>query len=371
MQTGEQEVSGVQEDAGREVEEVTAPETARESVQKALQELSADTEVSEKSEIVEHEDESPSKTPEIKPEEKDDVPSPEDFAPARFNQEEKARFEKLPKEAKATIHRMVRDHEAAFTRKNQEISQREKELAGITESIMPHVANWQQAGFTPSQVINQLVGTHQKLTNTETKIPTLKWLLQNCGVTPEQLLEQEASSNNGLPDISQHPQVRALQEQLLGLQNQLQPVQSAYQQQAERVIQETGASIAQEVEKLRNERDSSGKLKWPKLHDPNFLDSVKPLVSEKIRTGLAQSYPEAFMKAYVDMDGIPQWSSNPVGATGLQQNQFKQKAQQAAVSVRGRSAPATVSDTVDPPPEALKNPRATAAWVMANLHRGR
>lgn len=301
--------------------------------------------------------------------------------PARYSVEAKEDFNRLPKGQKRFINQMVKEHEASFTRGQQQLMAREREIADIDSVIRPFVADWAEQGYSRSQAIAELVGTHEKLRSPDkkTRLEKLAWLCDNCDVGIEELYAHKhgksaATTNGQHADIEEHPTVKALRNEISSMRNEIAPIRSSYQQTVAHHEQQVVGQATAEMMAVKDERDPSGRYRYPDLHDDSFLDRVKPIVSGLIGTVPNISWSDALKRAYVAAGGRVVGNSNSpqtIFPTPNQSNS-QNRALSAAVSLRGKSGPSTsVSDELTPPPEALKNPRASVEWAFRNAGRGR
>jgi len=306
---------------------------------------------------------------------------PELQPPHRLDVEEKELYNTLPKGMKRAFNRALKNLESRVTRKEQEYSTRIQDFNDIENVVRPFVADWAEAGFSRSQAIAELIGTHEKLKSSDKKVrmDKLAWLCENCKVGVDELYShingQKPDAEGGnVVDISNHPKFRELEEKYSALMNDFRPIQSNYHQSLEQSQAKLVQDITAEMEAVRHEKDpASGKYLYPELHDENFLQSVKPLVSGLVGTVRGITYGEALKRAYYSITGKSPRSSAQPYQTNLpvaQSNSPNNRALSAAVSVRGKSGPTSVStNDLDIPPEALKSPRASAEWALQQLRR--
>lgn len=286
---------------------------------------------------------------------------PETVPPARFSAQEKEFFARLPKGIKKGLNRMVREHEGQMTRALQEYSNGVQQVRGIMEAVQPYAAQWGERGFTVPSAIAALAAANQKLSNPETAVSEWLKLGKDIGIDTSAFEGQEAQ-NGHVPDISQHPQFQALQQEL----NQVKSLTGSWQQQQ---FQATVSDIVSELEAVRDEVDGSGHYRYPKLHDPAFLETVKPLVLALRGTVPNMTYGEAMKRAYYSIEGQAGTSSQLTQPSLPASPQTQQRALNAAVSVRGRVAqPNTNAMAV---PENVPNSvRDTVRMAYEQLARG-
>lgn len=290
-------------------------------------------------------------------------------APNRLRAEEKEAFHAMPEPLKRAVHSMFKAHEAEFTQAMQRAVARERESQHVTEAVRPYLLahpELTEAGFTESRLVGALVAAHQRLTDPKTQRQALAELAQQQGLDSNIVQAILGGQQGAAADISSHPEIAALRDRVARAESYQQQVQ---QQQFNGAV----SGIVSEMEAVRNEMDASGRYLYPELHDAAFLEGCKPLVSALVRALPGISYGDAFKRAYFTLKG--QFGNSPQGiqtrlpATNNQQ----ERAQQAAVSVRGRSAPSNgnTSSWVDEiPVEDLGDPRRTTMLALENLRRG-
>lgn len=347
-------------------------ESVRESVLKAIQENSADSPDDGDQSVQpekQHNTKQAEQVEKVKDVSEDDL-DPDLSPPARLDAKAKQVFNNLPKTLKRAFSKSIRDLEAVTTRGQQEISPLKAKYSRIDELLQPHRAEWAQVGLTDDQAIAELIGTHERLKNPATKEATARWLIGNIGMSH---LLRDAEEAAAPSSVANDPYVRQLEQQLSVLQRQVAPVLDIHQQSISQVEAREVQTASQEVHEVQNEKDASGRYRYPRLHDPTFVEQVKPLVVEAVRNVPSLGYGNALRKVY-EMFEAPIGTSPAQSRTGLpaQPQQFTNNRSSAAgASVRGRSAlpVGTPNGNIDIPPEARGSARDTVAWVIAN--RGR
>lgn len=389
MQDGRESVSGVQEstvDASTEstteasesvsesaetevsqTEEEEPNESARETVARILKESEDSTE-GEK----ENGSEKPTSSRALQAKSVKKVQKGENFVippPNRLTVEQKEIFHQLPDNLKRATHKMFQDQEAQYTKAVQLASKQAKEAGHVIEAVRPYLLahpELGEQGFTESRLVGALVAAHQRLTDPKTAKATWLELGENVGVdrdTLDKLSKAINGGQNGQIDISNHPQFISLQEKLNKLTS---TVDGAEKQKFDASVQR----IVSEMEAVREERDSFGKYVYPKLHDEAFLARAKPLVSALVAALPGLDYGEALRRAYRTLEGQA-GNSTQVNQARLPEREQLERAQRAAVSVRGRSAPSGTPGTVtEIPQEALGNARDSVRWALDQLRRG-
>lgn len=294
----------------------------------------------------------------------------EDFTPpARLSDSERGLFNRLPKKLKPAVARMFKEHQAHFTRTQQEASkvikayqQAEANSRHALEAVRPYYVSHPelaQRGITEGSFISMLVAAHQKLSDPKTArseyIELGKSLGFNVGIDGE---------NGGAQvqdfDIDKHPK-------FVALQNQLSQVISTQQQWA---TQSQAAPIVAELTAIQQEIDPrTNNYAYPELQDQWFINSVKPLVSETVRNNPGVSYGEALKRVIWSKRQQYGFSSGSNQARLPVNNNQNNRAVSAAVSVRGRS---TSNGRSAPDVEITKgeSPEQSAWAALEDIRRG-
>jgi hypothetical protein len=339
-------------------------ETARETVERVLreskeQDAGAEAETEDEPQAQEQPDVEPAAEPKLS---KDYEP------PARFNAHEKESFNKAPKKVKEAIHRMVSDHERRFMQVKGEVTAAQAEARHIVEAVRPYLLahpELTEQGYTESKIVSGLIASHQKLTNPETAVE--KWLDigAQIGIGQETLLALREQSGASNPAPAANPEFQALQTQV----NTLTSEREQWQQQQNAAAVN---SITAELSVVRDEMDPvTGQYLRPELHQDAFIDQAKPLVSALIGSVPGMSYGDALKSAYQTLTGRSvNGNANQAPQPRHPNNQTPSRANTAAVSVRGRSAPMTQGQDVELPQEALGSARESVAWALQQLRRG-
>ena len=291
-------------------------------------------------------------------------------APQRLNAVEREAFASADPALQKAIGRMFADHEKQFTKTQQEYSRAAADARGYMEAVQPYLQAFGQAGFSGPAGMAQLCAAQARLTNQQTSVQAFSELGRDLyGQNLQAVLQHILGGGAGQAqqqsaDISQHPQFRAVQAEQSTLRSHIE------QQHLQQAVQ----PIVSEMENARYEKDAAGNFLFPELHDDEFLEATKPLVSAYVGTIPGMTYGQALKRAWSDLSG----KSAPAITNGQNQAGYQsptpqqQRGVNAAVSVRGKIAPLATSGSGSddgPPPEALKNPRATAMWALNHLRR--
>jgi len=282
--------------------------------------------------------------------------------PVRLSAEQKEIFNALDPKLKMGVARMFLEHEREFTRTQQQLNSQINEVRGIHEAIQPFAAEWGELGYTVPQAIASLAATQSKLINPKTSLDTYIKLGADLGYDVSGLRGGEGATAQPANDISTHPQFLALQSEL----NSVKGVVNGWRNE------QTNANVSQivaEMSAVRDEQDQFGRYRFPKLHEPGYIESMKPLVSALVRTIPGLSYGEALKRAYYSAEGI----GNSQQAASSQQTKFPEtnnRAIEAASSVRGRSAPGTSGFSIPSAKDIPDSPADTVRMVYEQLSRG-
>lgn len=386
MPRGREEVQGVQETPRVETEviEVTetvedapaessneekTPESPRETAEKAYRELERQvkSDLGNKNENLEAEQTTKApgaKKPEL-------VENAEDYEPpARLSIREKETFNRLPKELKPAVARLFRDHEARFTKTQQEASRLVEENRSIWDAVRPYASSIASRNMTVPQALSGLLESHKALTNPETALNAWATIGAQIGIKPEKLGKFLSEIQPELPHLSGASQPQQRNPEYEELRQKYEALESRLKKQDDEAFQSSVAPIIAEGQAVAKETDSSGRYLYPELHDPEtFSTRVKPLVSAYAEIFPNLTYGQLLKKAVHEIRGGSKDEGN-FGA--LNQTRFtaqtNNRAQAASASVRGRSAPSSVGQTL--PDKIPDGARDTVALAMEMLRRG-
>ena len=300
-------------------------------------------------------------------------------APGTWNAEEKEAFNKADPKVKAAVARREQELHSLATRKAEEASQAVKDNDHIKQAVRPYLSqnpHILEAGYTEGSFISALVGAHMQLQNPETRVN--KWLAigKEVGIDEETIQELNDilseggnfQSQNQNVDISNHPD-------FIALQNRLQPLESSYRQASQQQIEQKTQSVVQEMQAVIDEVDQNGSYVYPRAHDADFIQKVRPLVAGQIENEPNLPYGEALKRAYMALYGLPQQTnSNAIKPTtdisSYQNNNFNNRANAAAVSVRGKTPTSVnVNGDEEVPAEYLKSAKLTARYFAQKYQR--
>lgn len=299
---------------------------------------------------------------------------PELSPPERLDAASKQMFNNLPKGLKRAYHKAIKDLESGSSKERETVIAQRQEIQSIKDAALPFAGEWAEKGRTIPQAIAELGAFQRKLASPDIAVreKTYLQLARQAKVDLVKLANQamgresESSTSNNLPDIAAHPLVAELKNEIAHLREQIQPVQSMYQQQQQLQIDAETDTIVSEVETVRNEKDpASGQYRYPELFDEAFLGRMIPLVSDLRRNVPTLSWGAAYREAHRIMTG----RGNPAlpNQTRPQQSNNNTNIAQraAAVSVRGGSTPSIGIQESGPPAE-LKSISDQLRWFTQN-----
>lgn len=246
--------------------------------------------------------------------------------PERWTAKAKEWFRAQPKEAQREFARATADMEAQTTKIWQNLRRQEAKYKEIDQVIEHYAHDLHSKGITHQQAIAEFFAANRALD--QEPVAALARIMQAKGVTPDQIAEHlKGGGTKAAPVNPEIHQLRSTVEELNNWkQEQLQTVQA-------RAVQ----AIAQEFAAVRDEVDATGRYKYPKLHEPEQTDALKPLVR-----GIRESQPDlpwgdALRKAYEIRFGTP--SATPAARLQAPQNSTQQNNSRArTVAVAGKSS---------------------------------
>lgn len=346
------------ETAERILKEQAASDGGKDSGQERREEPTANTDETEQAEVAEI----PAKVG--RPKKGDDI-DPPDY----LSTEEKEEFKNMPRAGKRIVTNALKRHQAKFTQFAQKAANAEREAKEYNETARLYLTQNPELierGYNGPRLLRELLAAQMMLTGPDRQKAKARYLQMGrelgFNVTSD---DPELVNGHGAApiDIASHPQFQALQAQTLEAKSY---VDSLKQQQFNRQVD----AITAEIRSVQQERGPNGEYLYPETHDEGFLDQAKPLVSALAKT---MPYGEALKRAYYAIMGRPSAGNFSQGIqTKLPANNqnIQQRAAQAAVSVRGRSTPQSVGNTLEIPKSALSSATATAEWIINHNRRG-
>ena len=260
---------------------------------------------------------------------------PELQPPASLTAAQKKAFINMPEGLKRETHRIFRDQQAQFTRKQQELSESLKRSEGVMTTTRSYITqnnlvDNQGRLYSEDRLVAELISAHHNIASDPERY--IAQMIQSTGANPENIgsyLRGEAPS--GI-DISSDPKFRAVQ-------SELERVTQALANQEKAQVDSRVAPMASQLEAVMREIDpASGEYRYPELHDEEFLESTKPIVKMLRRKDPSMSFGEAVKRAHASLTGQGYSPISPTTTAPTRSNNLE-RARSAAVSVRGRIAP--------------------------------
>jgi len=291
---------------------------------------------------------------------------PELQPPASLTAAEKKAFLNMPEGLKRGTHRLIREQQAQFTRKQQELGESLKRSEGVMTTARSYITqnnlvDDQGRLYSEDRLVAELISAHHNIATDPDRY--IAQMIQSTGANPENIgsyLRGEAPSG---VDISADPKFRAVQSELERVTQLL-----ASQEKAQ--VDSRVAPMASELEAVMREVDpASGEYRYPELHDEVFLESTKPIVKMLRRKDPSMSFGEAVKRAHASLTGQGYSPINSTTTAPARSNNLE-RARSAAVSVRGRIAPvgSGVSDVNDlPMSEIPQSASETARMIYRRL----
>lgn len=381
MRTGTEKISGVQEgseeitETAEEVEqdgleenedEALKGETATETAQRALKKLKEETTPATDGDSAE------------KPADKLE----EEEAPGRLTAQEKELYKNLPKGLKKAFTESVKNLQGSATRAQQEASRAKQEASELMERtkdvnavINKYAKDWSARGLAPSTAIASLIKAQEDITHPDINIRKKNFakLLKDCAIDPI-AFASELSGKNGQSngeDISSHPLVVELKNEIKGLREIVQPIASTYEQQRTQSYNNSLEAAVNDFKKVKDEKDEAGNFRYPELQNDEFLERAKPLI-----TTFAETFPDMppsqkLLKAWELLTGKSANFQKVQTRLPATNNSNVRVARVAAGSVRAsRTMPNGVGTISEVPKEHLKSPTATALYALQQLKQG-
>lgn len=206
--------------------------------------------------------------------------------PARWSEEDKAKFAALPREAQSIVSERAKAMEADYTRKTQEVAETRK-------SIEPVLAEFQRAdpllrhmNMTPQQFVTESVNVATNLLSSDPsqRANAIAYLVQHRQVPLPELLNAlglpPATTDGTVPD----PVTLQLHQTVTGLQQQLRQIDE------QRKLDETQRAKA-EFDAIGQTKDDNGQPKFP--HFQRVANTMIQLVA----TNQADTWDSAYSKA--------------------------------------------------------------------------
>ena len=218
----------------------------------------------------ETETETPTKTAKSEPSTEEDNP----FAPAHWSKEARDAFPNLPKPVQDELLKTVKNLQAGFTKKTQALAQAKSLADEIKSSMQPHhIAEMQSLGMNEAKVLKNFLTLHDQYR--QDPVGYVKRVMAQAGLTPAHLGFNQAqspqattaateSAPEGQADaIPLPPEVQAMQQKLLNLENAWSNAQRAQQLQYQQTEAQKLTEVQTGIHNFANEVGGDGLLTHP------------------------------------------------------------------------------------------------------------
>lgn len=242
--------------------------------------------------------------------------------PQRWSAESKEWFNKLPPQAKKEFAKAAREQEAYFTNVAQQLAAVRKEYQELDEITKVYGPTLHERGLSVTQAIREFFAANHALE--KEPVAALKRIMAAKGVTVDQLRDGDEPS--GKPSKAENEQIALLRSELEQLKLKEYERESYTREQAV-------TSIADEFSQVRDQQDGQGRYLYPKMHEPGFMQGLKPLVIALRESHPEISWGEALKRAYHFREGTPAYTQQPNFSPQQQQQQSQPKINNRARAV--------------------------------------
>ncbi len=263
--------------------------------------------------------------------------------PAGLKAEAKKAFLNLPEGLRREYHRMIKGQQAHFTQTQQELKEKMARADGVMTTARNYITTNKMIDeegrpYSEDRLVMELISAHHKIVTDPER--TIAEMIQNTGANIDNIGDYLRGESPSGVDISKDPRFRAIQSELESVKRMI-----ATQQTSE--VSGRVAPIASEFEAVMREVDpASGEFRFPELHDEAFLESTKPIVQALRRNDSSLSWGDALKKAHSVLTGREYSPATPKTIAPASSNNLE-RARAAAVSVRGKIAPAGATVSID------------------------
>lgn len=211
--------------------------------------------------------------------------APEFEPPQHWDDELKKAFSALPAEGKKAMRQLAKNLEGGFTRKSQELSDAARYAQAvrslIDESTRSQIA---QSGLNEIQYLQYLHNLQQRASQDPKGYA--KWVVQQFGVTPEDLgfskpQQADQQPDNSLEALLSDPKVKQLEDRLSQWEAKWSEREKAEQLARMSQQQQLDRALIGQIQQFRGSLDDAGQLKFP------HFDQIQNQMGEIMR-----SYPE-------------------------------------------------------------------------------
>lgn len=270
-------------------------------------------------------------------------------APRSWSAEHREWFNSQPRKAQEAFIKRQADMDRDYHQRRQETESRGQSLRDIDEKIAPYRAELAKDGLSPGELFTQFYSWHKYIQANPAQ--GIKELAKRYGVNPQQLTTEEVASNS-------NPEVEGLRTKLTELE---QFIESQKQTQQQQYVQ----SVQQQVENFRQEKDESGKLRYPYIENGGALENdmaeaLKILRAQNPSQPIRDLLSRAYQHALALNPDIQALRSAPKPAP-KQDREKVEKAKLAGSSINGSP------EGSSPPPSA--GSRSIREELLANFRQ--
>lgn len=195
-------------------------------------------------------------------------------APDHWPAERRQAFNALPEDARKVTFGFIKDLQAGYTRKMQDVSDQVRFADAVSGLFtQDHYAQMQREGVTVVDAVKNLIDLHEFASRDPAGY--VKWAMQRFNVKPEHLFEnaqQQAGTkeDESIDDILIDPTVKQLRTELADVKNKLASFSQTEEQRRQQEAQQQRQSHQQALnavfgtlQQFRSSLDDDGNLKYP------------------------------------------------------------------------------------------------------------
>lgn len=211
--------------------------------------------------------------------------APEFEPPQHWDDELKKAFSALPPEGKKAMRQLAKNLEGGFTRKSQELSDQARYAQAVRGLIdEPTRSQIAASGLNEIQYIQYLHQLQQRASQDPKGYA--KWVVQQFGITPEDLgfpssKQADEQPDNSLEALLSDPKVKQLEDRLAQWESRWSEREKAEQYAKMSQQQMLDRALLGQIQSFRQTLDDTGQLKFP------HFDQIQSQMGEIMR-----SYPQ-------------------------------------------------------------------------------
>lgn len=232
-------------------------------------------------------------------------PTPETILPPDdWSAEDKEVFSKVDNTAKNFLIRRHKEMQAGFTRKQQEVAEKIKEVSEkiryaekFGESVAPYSEYLKIRGVDPFTAFSSLMNTERTLRmgTEQEKVIALLEAAKRYGINLAAGIDDEMNSPAPQPD----ERTRFLLERQEKVEQYIQHLHSEREREQKQIVEHANHAAATALHEFKNEKDESGQLKYPHFETikntmGRLMDSGVPGI-DRNNINLAKLYEQAIL----------------------------------------------------------------------------